>query len=151
MRITSEDKRKIAAIRKQLEEKGDFEEMKAYMQHGRVSTYEHVCKVAALCCMISAGLKLTLDEESLLKGALLHDFYLYDWHNNKPGTLHGFHHSEIAKKNAVEQYNIDEKTQNIIESHMWPLTLDKLPQSREAVLVCLADKIVSVQETLFNR
>ena len=43
------------------------------------------------------------------------------------------------------------KEENIIRSHMWPLTFWHYPQSREAVIVCLADKIVSTKETLFKR
>ena len=86
-------------------------------------------------------------------GALLHDFYLYDWHDDDGGShrLHGFTHPEQARQNAVEVFDIDEKEQEIIRTHMWPLTLSAIPKSREAAIVCLADKWCSLQETLFMR
>lgn len=41
--------------------------------------------------------------------------------------------------------------ENIIESHMFPLTITKIPKSKEAFIVSLADKICAVKENLnFN-
>jgi uncharacterized protein len=34
---------------------------------------------------------------------------------------------------------------------MWPLTITKVPTSREAVIVCIADKYVSSIETIGKR
>lgn len=97
--------------------------------------------------------RIGADEEKLAVGALLHDFYLYDWHDDDGGShrLHGFTHPEQARQNAVEIFDIDEKEQEIIRTHMWPLTLNAIPKSREAAIVCLADKWCSLQETLFMR
>ena len=36
--------------------------------------------------------------------------------------------------------------ENIIGSHMWPLNIRNIPRSREAILVCIVDKICAVQE-----
>ena len=47
-------------------------------------------------------------------------------------------------------YNINEKEEHIIRSHMWPLTVTKLPKSREAVIVCIADKLTSATETIMR-
>ena len=46
--------------------------------------------------------------------------------------------------------NINHEVDEIIISHMWPLTLLHFPKSREAFLVCIVDKIEAVYET-FNR
>ena len=35
-------------------------------------------------------------------------------------------------------------------ANMWPLTLRSLPKTGEAILVCIADKIVSIRETIYN-
>ena len=40
------------------------------------------------------------------------------------------------------------KQLKIIETHMWPLTITKVPRSKEAFLVCFVDKIMALAETL---
>ena len=37
---------------------------------------------------------------TLIKGAMLHDFYLYDWHaqDNGEHRWHGYHHAEKARE-----------------------------------------------------
>ena len=92
------------------------------------------------------------DEVSLVRGAFLHDFYLYDWHNCSNIThWHGFKHPLIARYNADAVFQLNNKERNIIQTHMWPLTITQLPRCREACLVCLADKMSSSWETLMER
>ena len=40
------------------------------------------------------------------------------------------------------------REKDIICSHMWPLTIRHMPRHREAVVICLADKICSLRETI---
>lgn len=99
-------------------------------------------------CSIAVGLHIRVNYENLILGALLHDFYLYDWHNHvDEGVLHGFAHPHIACKNAAMRFHVNAEVQHIITTHMWPLTLRFVPRSREAVIVCLADKYCSTLET----
>ena len=92
------------------------------------------------------------DEASLVKGAFLHDFYLYDWHNCSNIThWHGFKHARIARYNAETVFKLTDKEKDIIQSHMWPLNPTDIPHSREAVLVCMADKMSSSYETVLER
>ena len=51
---------------------------KGYLQHGFTSVYEHSFSVAAYCLKLSRMLSLDVDESSLVRGALLHDYFLYD-------------------------------------------------------------------------
>lgn len=125
--------------------------MKDFIQHGRVTTYDHCIRVAAISFWIAKKLKLNCNLDSLVKGAFLHDYYLYDWHDYKEAKLHGFHHPEVAMRNAFRDFGLTKKEANIIKSHMWPLTLRSVPASKEAVLVCIADKISSTKETLTER
>lgn len=129
------------------------QEMKRFVQHGSVSTYEHCLSVARLSYRIDRALGQRCDPKVLLVGALLHDFYLYDWHDDDGGThrLHGFRHAKTACLNARQCFDIDEKTGRVIESHMWPLNPERVPPFREAWIVCVADKCVSLHETLFGR
>ena len=59
-------------------------------------------------------------------------------------------HPSYAAANAKRDFNINEKEEHIIRSHMWPLTVTKLPKSREAVIVCIADKLTSATETIMR-
>ena len=131
----------------------NVQKMKQYIQHGNVSTYEHCESVAKLSYSIDKRLSLHSDLKVLLTGAMLHDFYLYDWHEDGDGShrLHGFTHAKRACDNAKDCFAIDDETSHVIYSHMWPLNPKRIPQSREAWIVCLADKYVSLKESLFRR
>lgn len=124
--------------------------MKQYTQHGRVNTYEHSLDVAKTCLRLSRGLHLKVREEELVRGAMLHDYFLYDWHHHD-GKWHGLTHPEEAVRNAKRDFDLTETEADIIKCHMWPLTLRSVPRSREAVLVCISDKICSLKETLLKR
>ena len=100
--------------------------------------------------MLFRSFHVHADERELVRGALLHDYYLYDWHEPH-GKLHGFSHPAVALNNAKRDFDLSSKEQNIIASHMWPLTISKFPKSREAVLVGIADKLCSAKETLLMR
>lgn len=123
---------------------------KKCIQHGDVSVYGHSAAVAAYSVRLAEKLGIKYDKRSLIRGALLHDFFLYDWHktNNVGDGLHGFAHPLTASKNAVRNFRLNKKELDIIRTHMWPLTLRKLPKHRESWLVCLVDKYCSVLETL---
>ncbi len=131
----------------EIKENEDFKRLKSFTQHGNISTYTHSMRVARRSFDLARGLRLKTNERELLKGAMLHDYFLYDWHDHGD-KLHGYHHPHIALENAKRDFGLTKKEQNIIKSHMWPLTLTHLPKSREALLVCIADKICSIEETL---
>lgn len=124
--------------------------MKKYIQHGNITTYEHVMNVVCFSYWISQKLNIHIDESSLIIGAYLHDFYLYDWHENGYiGRFHGLTHPEAALKNAESRYSLNDKVKNIIISHMWPLTIRNYPKYRESIIVCLADKYCALCETFY--
>ena len=125
--------------------------MKDYCAHGRISVLQHSLNVALKAYRLDRMLGKKADLHVLLPGAILHDFYLYDWHD-KPLSIHifqmhGYTHPFEACKNAVEVFHADDKTQEVIRCHMWPLTLRSIPRHREAVLVCIADKLCALRET----
>lgn len=129
------------------------QEMKKYKQHGNVTTYEHCENVAKLCYLFDKKLFLHTDLKSLLTGAMLHDFYLYDWHNKDDGKhrLHGFIHAKRAAENAKKYFAVNSDVSHIIYCHMWPINITSLPMSKEAWLVCIADKCIAVYESFLRR
>ncbi|MBR5015854.1 MAG: HD domain-containing protein [Clostridia bacterium] len=129
------------------------QKMKKYIQHGTVTTYDHCYSVAKMAYRIGRAVPFAVDMESLVKGAMLHDFYLYDWHERGDGShrMHGFRHAKRAAANAVFIFDADEKVYQIIYCHMWPLNPFRFPRSREGLIVCVADKCVAFYETISMR
>ena len=120
---------------------------KHFMQHGTVSVYEHSVAVALMCLRLARLLHLRTDKRSLVRGALLHDYFLYDWHIKEKGRpLHGTHHARRAMENAQRDFGLNHIEKNMILAHMFPLNLT-LPRYRESVLLCTADKICAARET----
>ncbi len=133
----------------ELEQDGRFGQEKLYMQHGTVTVYEHSVRVAQMSLTVSRKLGLHVDEASLIRGALLHDYFLYDWHEyDISHRLHGFTHPGCALQNARKDYVLNRVEENIILRHMFPLTIHP-PAYRESWIVCLADKYCAVGETLW--
>lgn len=122
--------------------------MKRFVQHGRTSTYQHCVRVARLCFRMNRALGLGANERALVRGALLHDYYLYDWHVTD-NRKHAVNHPCLALENALRDFpDLTPRERNAIEAHMWPLPLTRVPRCREAWLVCVADKWCSLVETV---
>lgn len=120
------------------------------IQHGDVSVMKHSLKVAYASMWLNRKLRIKCNERELVRGALLHDYFLYDWHDTKRENyqfLHGFYHPGIALKNASRDFDLTDKEKDIISKHMWPMTL-KFPKYREAWVVTAADKYISTLESL---
>lgn len=131
----------------------EYQQLARFIHHRPFTTLEHSLRVAQIAYNWSIRLerKLNLDTHSVTRGALLHDFFLYDWHQPRPdkSRWHGFRHPRIACQNAERCFVLNEKEKDIILSHMWPLT-PRLPKTREAFLVMVADKMASIQEFRFK-
>lgn len=128
----------------------NFDSSKKNMQHGTISVKEHSIQVARESILLSDMLKIEHNRRDLVRGALLHDYFLYDWHHvdkENPHRLHGFHHPARALKNAEREYELTDRQKEIIVKHMWPLTIIP-PMCREAWLVTAADKYCSLLETI---
>ena len=130
----------------------NFQKLKTFIQHGNVTVYEHCLHVTLCAIKLNYKLGTRAKIRELIRGALLHDYFLYDWHfadsplNIHP-KLHGFYHPGIALRNATKEFALSEREKDIIRKHMWPMTVVP-PRCREAWLVCLADKYASTLETL---
>ncbi len=146
--VLKEYKSLIEIAVKQLSEDSRFPQTTKYKQHGSCSIYEHSIAVACTSCWIASKLHFNVDYESLLKGALLHDYFLYDWHDkSKECQLHAFSHPRKALQNACEDFQLTPKEENIILRHMFPLTPTP-PYYLESWIVCAADKFCALKETL---
>ena len=125
-----------------------------YTQHGNTSCLLHSLAVAYYSCKLAEKLgahRFSIRE--LIRGALLHDYFLYDWHVkpfHEENGLHGFSHPLTAWQNATRDYTLTKREQDIIRKHMFPLTLTKIPRYRESWIVTTVDKWLSLYE-VFGR
>ncbi|MDD4715136.1 MAG: HD domain-containing protein [Oscillospiraceae bacterium] len=124
-----------------------MQKMDAYLQHGRTSCLLHSIAVAYYSYWLAEALNVSCNAKSLIAGAMLHDYFLYDWHEPDAPMFHGFRHPGIALRNAKKDVKLNEIECNIIQRHMFPMT-PKPPRYRESVMVCLMDKLCSIVETL---
>ena len=83
-----------------------FEECSKFIQHGNTSVKQHVIMVTLLALNLSEKLHIKVDKKALIRGALLHDYYLYDWHNKSLKDLHGFHHPKRALRQALKEFDL---------------------------------------------
>lgn len=156
--------KEFANIIKEITSNEKVNEMKKYKQHYDVSTYEHCIHVSYMCYVICK--KLKLDYISATRAGMLHDLFLYDWHEKqhkykldyientkKPEflkrylRLHAFSHPKIALKNAKDEFELNELEQEMILNHMWPVTIT-LPRHIETYIITIADKLCAINESV---
>jgi len=136
----------FVSIARPIIEHEEYQKMR-FIPHHHNSVFEHSLGVAYLAYRISA--KLGLDTVSTIRGALLHDFYLFKFRKREgknifaEGYRHSRNHPKIAKDNALKYFNLNKKEIDIILNHMFPVGL---PKSLEAWVTSFADKSLAVWE-----
>ncbi len=119
-----------------------------FIQHGNTSCLLHSIAVAYFCYMIAKKLHfLGFRIYELVRGALLHDYFLYDWHiePKRKNGMHGFSHPFTAFYNALFDFDLSDVERDIITRHMFPL-VPLIPRYKESHLVSFVDKICSLYE-----
>lgn len=135
------------AIVKDILDNEEFRKL-ANFRHHSTSILEHVQFVSYVAYRIAKS--LGLDYRSAARGGLLHDFFLYDWHNHDEPDLprdrnHGLAHPGIALRNARKHFHLNRIEEDIILRHMWPFT-PVPPRFKESYVVTLADKYSATKE-----
>lgn len=131
-----------------------FQSLAAYRHHG-IKRSDHSIRVAYNAYVI--GKKLNLDATAIARGGLLHDFF-FDIPLNqkreirksckglkKVTSMQGFTHPKMAGSNAKKYFEISEKEADIIEKHMFPLTI-KPPKYSESWIVNGVDTSIAFKE-----
>ena len=125
-----------------------FKRMDNFIQHGTTTTLKHCLNVSYVSYKICKT--LGFDYVSAARAGLLHDLFLYDWHEcaKKTGNhFHGFTHPRVALNNAKKYYDLNKVEEDIIVKHMWPLTVIP-PKYKEGYVVMYADKYCGFLETV---
>lgn len=122
--------------------------MKLYPHHGNTNCYQHCMNVSYYnyqWCRF-----FHLDARSAARGGLLHDLFLYDWHEHARKTgdrFHGLTHPDAAFKNANKFFKLNRIEKDIILNHMWPVTFFRFPKTKEGWITTLTDKYCGACET----
>ena len=153
MQLSELERGRLAAILETYDRHPEVQRMREFIQHGDVTVYAHVTSVARASLSFAERLGragISVDRASLLRGALLHDYFLYDWHDTTPKNgLHGFSHPYTAFCNALGDFDLTEIEVDVIVKHMFPLT-PIFPRFKESAVVSIMDKICSLYE-VFGR
>ena len=118
--------------------------MREIRHHFSVTCYDHSLFVSYVAFRLAR--RWGLDYVAAARAGLLHDLYLYDPRDKTQYEGNQcFAHPEAALRNAEVLTPLSEKERNAIVSQMWPLA-KRMPRSREALVVNLADKLCATLE-----
>ncbi|MDO5111404.1 MAG: HD domain-containing protein [Clostridia bacterium] len=119
--------------------------MRDIRQHAdSVTRLSHSLFVAYLSYRICRFFDLRSVEAA--RGALLHDLFNYDQHEPENHKGHLRRHPFVALNNASARFALSPVERDAIAHHMWPLNISARPNSKEAAIVCISDKLCSIAE-----
>ncbi len=118
-----------------------FEETKKNKHHG-ITRYEHSMRVAYFSYIVTKFLRL--DYKETTEAALLHDFFTDEVKDNN-GIARLRQHPSFAVENAKKYFELSDKQEDIIKTHMFPVTFTP-PKYLESWIVDLVDDVASIYE-----
>ena len=109
-----EDVRKVI---EHIAKEGRSDIQKNHIQHGTTTVFDHSVNVAITSLRLSEKLNaagIRVNRRELIRGALLHDYFLYDWHEkDRSHSWHGFRHPATALKNARNDFELTRVEEDI--------------------------------------
>lgn len=151
MRLGEEEKQELENTYQELLNNPKIKMMQCIPMHRGSNCYLHSFRVAKRSIKRALRHK-KLDLHAVLLGAILHDYYLYDWRADRDKfTHHGKDHPKIAANNAKKDFGISEEIEHIIKTHMWPINFKEFPKTKEARIVGLADTHIAFIEAMSSK
>lgn len=122
------------------------QKMKLYKQHCNTNCFVHCYEASFHCYKICK--RLGLDYVSAVRGAMLHDLFLYDWRKPHPNnSWHAFTHGITAYKNACKIFELNDIEKDMIINHMWPISIS-FPKTWEGWVLTFVDKYCALKEII---
>ena len=150
-RLPPEKEIRFRSILSETAKQSRLRECRNFTQHGDTTVLRHCLQVAYTAYYLADRFNIEVNEEELIRGALLHDYFMYDWHEKSwANSIHGFTHPRKALNEACKDLELSAREKNMILRHMFPLT-PVPPKYREGVLLCVADKICAFRETIAGK
>lgn len=122
-----------------------FQKLESITQHHHSTRLEHSINVSYTSYRIAK--KIGWDFKSTARGALLHDFFYYDWRETKFNKGHAWVHPRIAVRNARKLTELNKREEDIILKHMWGATIAP-PRYKEGYIVTIVDKYWAIKEAI---
>lgn len=126
----------------------EFNKTRGIVHHG-LNRFDHCVRVSYYSYKVTKLLKL--DYEKVARAGLLHDFFFVDNSDvdftKRLDVL--INHPKYALINSKRYFNLSDKEEDIISSHMFPVAL-KSPKYMESWIVDAVDNIVAVSEALYS-
>lgn len=123
----------------------EFNKEKIIVHHG-TTRYKHSVKVSYYSYNVAKMLRL--DYKAAARAGLLHDFFLDTYtKTNKTSLL--YDHPLIAIDNSKKYFELNDKEEDIIKCHMFPVT-PYIPKYAESWIVTLMDKTVALEEYAYK-
>ena len=146
MIISEQEKKELEDIYQSFLHDERILKMRKISMHRGSNCYIHSFKVAKLA--IKRALRHKKGNlQIILVGAILHDYYLYDWRTDKSKMRHHMSsHPYAAAENAERDFGIHEPVKKVIQSHMWPVNFSDFPKTKEARIISNADKAIYIKE-----
>ncbi len=119
--------------------------------HHRSTVGDHTIRVATsslMICYVLRKLRVNVSIPAVVVGSLCHDLGMLgrdEKYSSERELLkaHPEESVEVAREIVSE---MPEKTEDIIERHMWPIKPTKVPNSVEGLVVSVADKYNAVKD-----
>ena len=146
MKISEQDKKQLEEVYQSFLRDERILKMKEIAMHRGSNCYIHSFKVAKTA--IRRALRHRKGNlYTILVGAILHDYYLYDWRTDRSKMRHHLgNHPYVAAENAERDFGVHETIKRVIKSHMWPVNISDFPRTKEARIISLADKHIYIKE-----
>ena len=130
----------------------EFEAALTQTHHHRSSVGDHsimTARAGLTMCNLMKKAGVHIDQRKVVRISLLHDLGMLGrderYRNN---FMCGYLHPKNSAVTAQKLWSdIDRKSVRAIESHMWPLS-PCMPRSKEAVILCLADKVTAIGDRI---
>lgn len=123
----------------------DIQQLESFVHHHKTTRLMHSLHVSYLCFLFAY--RHNWDYHSAAVGGILHDFVLMsrETYKQQSGKWWILQHPECALRAAQAKYQLDATTQDIIQTHMFPLSL-RFPRYKEAYLIAYWDKYCAIRE-----
>ncbi|MCR5523567.1 MAG: HD domain-containing protein [Clostridia bacterium] len=125
----------------------DVKRMKTFHHHREITTHYHSVYVTYTVLRLCERFKPE-NEKQIIRAALLHDFYLYEWYTEKHDENHIWYHPVQSVKNIESHFgNMSPMQRNMVMAHMFPLCRE-MPRSVGAWFLTIADKYCATADYL---